>query len=93
MILDMIQYMSWLDIFISQPLLQFAGKGAFLGSMNSHAASTPDLGKQPGVSVQTVLLVTVGMAPPWCGCVRGNRSEGCCGTSEITVEDQQWEGV
>ena len=46
-----------------------------------------------GLSVRKVLVVTVGMVPAWCGFVRGNRSEGCCGTSEVTVEDQQWEGV
>ena len=46
-----------------------------------------------GVSVQTALVVTVGIVPRWCRFARGNRSEGRCGTSEITVEDQQWEGV
>ena len=93
MILDMFHHLSWLEIFLSQPLLQFAGKGAFLGSMNSHAASTPNLGKQPGVSVRKVLVVTVGMVPSGCGLVRGNRSEGCCGTSEMIVEAHQREVV
>ena len=46
-----------------------------------------------GMSVGKVLVVTVGIVPPGCGFARGNRSEGCCGTSEITVEDQQREGV
>ena len=75
-----------------------------LGYMDSRTASSPDPRLQlvvlrlrwsfmTGMSVQTALLVTVGMVPPGCGFVRGNRSEGCCGTSEVTVEDQQWEGV
>ena len=72
--------------------------------MDSRTPSSPDPSLQlvvlrlrwsfmTGLSVQKTLLVTVGMVPPWCGLARGNRSEGCCGTSEITVEDQQWEGV
>ena len=74
-----------------------------LGYMDSRTASSPDPRLQlvvlrlrwfmTGLSVQTAFLVTVGMVLPGCGFVRGNRSEGCCGTSEITVEDQQWEGV
>ena len=74
-----------------------------LGYMDSRTASSPDPRLQlvvlrlrwfmTGWSVGKVLVVTVGMVPPGCGFARGNRSEGCCGTSEFTVEDQQWEGV
>ena len=72
--------------------------------MDSRTASSPDPSLQlvvlrlrwsfmTGLSVRGVLVVTVGMLPPWCGFACGNRSEGCRGTSEMTVEDQQWEGV
>ena len=37
--------------------------------------------------------VTVGTVPPWCGFSRGNRSEGCCGRSEMTVENRRREGL
>ena len=75
-----------------------------LSHMDSRTASSPDPRLQlvvlrlrwsfmTGMSVGKVLAVTVGMVPPGCGFARGNRSEGCCGTSEVTVEDQQREGV
>ena len=72
--------------------------------MDSRTASSPDPRLQlvvlrlrwsfmTGLSVRKVLAVTVGMMPPGCGFVRGNRSEGCCGTSEMIVEAHQREGV
>ena len=74
-----------------------------LGYMDSHTASSPDPRLQlvvlrlrwfmTGLSVGKVLVVTVGMVPPGCGFARGNRSKGCFGMSEITVENQQWEGL
>ena len=71
--------------------------------MDSRTASSPDPRLQlvlfrlrwsfmTGLGVQKTLLVTVVIVPPWCGFARGNRSEGCCGTSEMIVEAHQREG-
>ena len=91
--------------FVGPTVLAYFGNPVLhLSHMDSRTPSSPDPSLQlvvlrlrwsfmTGLSLQKTLIVTVGMVPPWCGLARGNRSKGYCRTSEITVEDQQWEGV